>query len=330
MEPLAPETPIINRKNPPYGKFCSESRTNSPNPTCFSSPATAIIRAWTILKTGSVSYRYPAHRDVLETYHIMEDAGQKLRRARERLNMRVRDVELASLKIADKYHNDEFAVLINRVSEIENRGLLPNIYKLYSLCAIYRLNFQEVLEWYGVPLAAMPADAAFAEIPSTHLINFPANVHGEVLLPLSLDPGVDLRRTTYLSRMIQRWGKLPLMLLNGLDLKDHRYAYIGTEDWFMYPLLQPGSLVVIDETRRKIVNSGWANEFDRPIYFLEHRQGYTCGWCSMNGDRLIVQPHPASTCGPQVYRYPTDIDIIGQVTGVAMNLDQGRRRRTHV
>src|SRR5579864_9572387 len=89
---------------------------------------------------------------VLGKHHNMEDAGQKLRRARERLNMRVRDVEQASLKIAEKYHNDEFAVLINRISEIENRGLVPTIYKLYSLCAIYRLDFQEVIEWYGISL----------------------------------------------------------------------------------------------------------------------------------------------------------------------------------
>jgi transcriptional regulator with XRE-family HTH domain len=277
-----------------------------------------------------VSYRYPPARGVLGKHHTMEDAGQRLRRTRERLNMRVRDVEQASLKIADKHHNDEFAVLINRLSEIENRGLLPNIFKLYSLCAIYRLNFQELLEWYGVPLAGMPADAAFAEVPSSHLVSFSKGIHGEALLPISLDPGIDLRRTSYLSRMIQRWGKLPLMLLDALDLKDHRYGFIGTEDWFMYPLLQPGSLVMIDETRRKVVNSGWANEFDRPIYFLEHRQGYACGWCYLTDDHLILQAHPASVCAPQVYAYPKDIEIIGQVTGVAMNLDQGRRRRTRV
>jgi hypothetical protein len=244
--------------------------------------------------------------------------------------MRVRDVEQASQKIAEKYQNDEFTVLINRLSEIENRGLVPNIFKLYSLCTIYRLNIQEVLEWYGVPLAAMSMDAAFAQVPSTHLINFSTNIHGDVLLPLSLDPGLDLRRTAYLSRMIQRWGKLPLMLLDALDLKDHRYGFIGTEDWFMYPLLQPGSLLMIDETSRKVVNSGWANEFERPIYFLEHRQGYACGWCHLTDDHLILQGHPASASSPQVYVYPKDIDIIGQVTGVAMNLDQGRRRRARV
>ena len=246
---------------------------------------------------------------------------------RERLSLRFRDVEQASQKIADKYHNDEFSVLISRLSEIENHGLLPNIYKLYSLATIYRLNFQELLEWYGVPLANMPADAAFSEIPTSHLVNFSKAIHAEVLLPISLDPGIDVRRTTYLSRMIQRWGKLPLMLLDALDLKDHRYGFIGVDDWFMYPLLQPGSLVMLDETKRKVVNSGWANEFDRPIYFLEHRQGYICGWCHQMDEKMILLGHPASVSPPQIFDYPKDIDVIGQVTGVAMNLDQARRRR---
>jgi transcriptional regulator with XRE-family HTH domain len=265
----------------------------------------------------------------------MEDTGQKLRRIRERLNLRVRDVEQASLKIADKYQNDEFAVLINRVSEIENRNLVPSIYKLYSLCAIYRLDFQEVLEWYGIVLGSLPSDAAAVDVPQTHLLSFrghasPGSAPAEVLLPLSLDPGLDLRRTTYLTRMIQRWGKLPLLFLESLDLKEQRYALIGTEDWFMYPLLQPGTFISIDETQRKIANSGWNNEFERPIYFFEHRQGYACGWCSLNGEQLILQPHPSSTCGPQVYAYPADIDLIGQVSGIAMRLDQARRPRTRL
>lgn len=260
--------------------------------------------------------------------HTMEAAGQKLRRIRERLNLRVRDVEQASLKIADKYNNDEFTILINRISEIENRGLVPSLYKLYSLCAIYRLDYEEVLEWYGVALHSLPADAAFAEVPQTHLASFQPGSQGEVLLPLSLDPGIDLRRTTYLSRMIQRWGKMPLLFLESLDLKEHRYGFIGTDDWFMYPLLQPGSFVMVDETVRKIAASGWGSEFERPIYFFEHRGGYCCGWCSLKDDNLVLQPHPASWCVPEVYRFPSDIDLVGQVIGIAMRLDPARRPRT--
>src|SRR6202044_2175466 len=262
----------------------------------------------------------------------MEEPGQKLRRIRERLSLRVRDVEQASLKIADKYHNDDFAVLINRVSEIENRNLVPTVHKLYSLCAIYRLDFQEVLEWYGISLGSLPADAACVDVPQTHLLSFHGNTahgsSGEVLLPLSLDPGLDLRRTTYLTRMVQRWGKLPLLFLESLNLKEQRYALMGTEDWFMYPMLQPGTFVSIDETQQKIANSGWNNEFERPIYFFEHRQGFACGWASLNGEQLILIPHPLSGCSPQVYKYPNDIDLIGQVTAIAMRLDQGPRRRT--
>ncbi|HXG33352.1 MAG TPA: hypothetical protein VNJ11_08305 [Bryobacteraceae bacterium] len=258
----------------------------------------------------------------------MEEAGLRLKRARERLNLRYRDVEEASLRIAERHNNSEFVVALSRLADIENKGTVPTIYRLYSLCAIYRLDLLEVLEWYGVNVSEMPADATTVEVERTHSIGFGSEGYGHVQVPLSLDPGLDLRRTTYLSRLIQRWGKLPLMLLNGLDLRNHRYALIGTEDWSMYPLLAPGSLVLIDETRRKIATGGWSNEFERPIYFLEHREGYACGWCALDGDQLVLQPHPASLCVPQFFAYPEEVDVIGQVAGVAMRLDQGRRRRT--
>lgn len=257
----------------------------------------------------------------------MEDAGQKLKRARERLDLRYRDVEEASLKIAERHKNDEFAIALSRLSDIENKGTVPTIYRLYSLAVIYRLDFYEALEWFGIRLADLAGDAAQVSIERTHLIGFGADSYGEAHIPLSLDPGIDLKKTTYLSRMIQRWGKLPLALLDGLDLKNHRYGYIGSEDWSMYPLIQPGSLILIDETRRKVAGAGWSSEFDRPIYFFEHRNGYLCGWCTLAENRLVFQPHPASQCCPEVFIYPEEIDVVGQVTGVAMHLDHGKRRR---
>jgi transcriptional regulator with XRE-family HTH domain len=260
----------------------------------------------------------------------MEDAGQKLKKRREELKLRYRDVEELSEKIATLHKNDEYLMAISRLADIENKGIVPTIYRLYSLCAIYRIDFTEVLEWYGIDVTRLPADSAsLGAGQTTHLLKFTGEGHsGEVLLPLALDPGIDLKRTTYLSRMIQRWGKLPLMLLNSMDLKAHRYAYIGTEDWRMHPLLSPGSLVLIDETKRKIVNQGWTNEFERPIYFFERRDGYTVGWATLNDGILVVQPHPAAESPPEIFQYPTEIDVVGQVVGVAMRLDPGRRRRT--
>lgn len=258
----------------------------------------------------------------------MEDAGRKLKQARERLNLRYRDVEQASQKIARKHDNDEFSIALSRLSDIENKGTVPSIYRLYCLCAIYRLDLLEVMEWYGVDVSKLPADAASIKLETTHEVGFSTNEHGVIQVPLSLDPGLNMAKTTYLSRMIQRWGTLPLVLLGGLDLRNHRYAFIGTEDWSMYPLLHPGSLVMVDETKKKVVGTGWASELDRPIYFLETRQDYVCGWCSLEGSQLVVMPHPASHQTPRVFEHPKEIDVIGQVVGVAMRLDPAKKRRT--
>lgn len=263
--------------------------------------------------------------DASSRFSMMEEAGQKLKRVRERLQLKFRDVEEASTKIAGKYRNEEFTVALSRLADIENKGTTPSIYRLYSLCAIYRLEMSDVLSWYGITLSALPADASVVDQTRTHILGFRPE-EGEIQVPLSLDPGVDLRRTVFLSRAIQRWGKLPLMLLNNLDLRNYRYGLIGTEDWSMFPVIPPGSLVVIDDTQRHVANSGWANEFERPIYFLEHREGYICGWCTLRGDRLVVQPHPASYCDPESYAYPDEIEIVGQVTRVAMTLGQTQHR----
>jgi transcriptional regulator with XRE-family HTH domain len=257
----------------------------------------------------------------------MDEPGQKLKHARERLSLRYRDVEEASNQIATRHSNDEFIIALSRLSDIENKGTVPSLFRLYSLCTIYRLDIHEVLEWYGVDLSSQAVDAASIEIKGTHPIRFGARSYGDVQMPLSLDPGLDIRKTTFLSQMIQRWGTLPLSLVSGADGKHLRFAFVGSEDWSMYPLIRPESLLLIDDTQRKIASSGWSNEFDRPVYFVEHRTGYFIGWCISNEKHFIILPHPASQYQPQIF-LPGEVDILGQVTGVAMHLDHAKRRNT--
>jgi len=258
----------------------------------------------------------------------MEEPGQRLRRAREALHLRYRDVEEASARIAALRGNDGFLIGLSRLADIENKGTVPSVYRLYSLCAIYRLEFSTVLRWYGIDLDELAADSAKLPLDRTHPINFEYSAGAEVQFPVEFDEGVDLHQTAYLSRHIHKWGKLPVMLLNALDLRKQRYAFIGTDDWSMYPVVLPGSFIQIDESKRRVANEGWSNEFERPIYFLEHRHGYRCGWCSSRGGLLIVQGHASSHVPPEVFRYPGEADVIGQVVGTAMRLDQGKRRHT--
>jgi transcriptional regulator with XRE-family HTH domain len=260
----------------------------------------------------------------------MDDAGLKLKRARERLGLRFRDVEEFSQQIADRRRSSEFIIAISRLADIENRGVVPSLYKLYTLCAIYRLELADVLRWYGVDPSLLPTDAAMLAPDRTHLIGFGREnlgqlAQGEIQVPLSLDPGLDLARTTFLSRFIQSWGVLPLMLVGAHDPKNYRYAFIGQDDWFMYPAVRPGSLLLIDETRRKVVAGGWTSEAERPMYLLEHHDGWLCAWCSVTEGSLIAIPHPANGLAPRVFPYPDGVDVVGQVVGLANRLSVGVR-----
>ncbi|MBI1352961.1 MAG: hypothetical protein GC160_01355 [Acidobacteria bacterium] len=248
------------------------------------------------------------------------DAGLRLKNVREQLGLRYREVQQASELIAQRRKSSDFAIALSRLADIENKGVLPNIHRIYSLCAIYRLDFAQVLDWYGVSLDEMWRDAMHVRPSKTHALGLHEPTRGEVLLPLSLSPGVDLNDTVYLSRFIQEWGRVPLSLLAGIDVANRRFGFVGWEDERMSPMLQPGALVQIDDSVQEIVNTGWANEFERPIYFLEMRDGFACCWCSLAGDHLILQPHPGSPCSPELLRYPQDVDVVGQVVGVAMQL----------
>ena len=259
----------------------------------------------------------------------MDRPGERLKRTRERLKLTFREVEQASQDIASRRNNDEFAIALSRLADIENKGTVPSIYRLYTLCAIYRLDFDDVLKWYGVPRDQLSRDAMNLQHNSTHEVRLTAE--NSTPDPPSPDSEIDLERTTYLSQLARRWGKMPLAFLSGIDTRRHRYGLIGLSDFSMYPILQPGALVLIDESRRKIVNEGWTSEFDRPIYFLEHRDGYVCGWCCSSGGKLTLHPHPGSQQSPTVYEYPAEIEVIGQVAGVAMLLNSiGNRRSAQI
>ena len=259
----------------------------------------------------------------------MLEPGKRLRAARERLRLKYRDVEEASQWIANQHSNHSYLVGISRLADIENKGTTPSLFRLYSLCAIYQIEYPLALSWYGITLDQLPSDAAHFGAHQTQ--PFDVGTTDDVVsnFPIELDKKFDFRNTDHLSRSVRDWGKLPLSLINGLDIRKHRYAFIGTEDWSMHPIIPPGSFVQLDERKRRISKDGWSSAYERPIYFLEHREGFKCGWCSQNNDLLIVQPHYSSQEPVTIFHFPGEVEVIGQVIAVVMRLDLARKRHTH-
>jgi hypothetical protein len=205
----------------------------------------------------------------------------------------MREVESASVRIADRHGNDEFEICPSRLSDIESKGLVPSIFRLHSLSIIYRCDLREILAWYGVDLSLSAADLNLSHPPKSH-VEESLRSSSMVAIPTRLDPPFDPRRSTNLSRMVEQWGLVPLAHLANLSNDKYMYGYVGSEDFTMFPLLPPGTFLQVDESRSKIVQGMWRSGLERPIYFVETRDGYTCCWCSLRGEQIVLQPHPLS------------------------------------
>jgi len=242
------------------------------------------------------------------------DPGLRLRQARERLGLTYRDVERASYELAERRGRPDFILHISRLADIENRGVVPGLHKLYTLAALYRLNPLEIFRWYDIPLEECFHDGNSFAVPQTHLMAAPRSLR----IPMRFDPAFDPQRTELLSRMVEKWGHFEGVLTNGHS--HHMYGYIGMSDRRMVPLLRPGSIVLVDTSVQRIEDGDWTTEHDRPMYFVEVHDGYRCGWFHKDGARLVMQPHPLSRCLPEAWRAPEEAEIVGRVTGVVTRL----------
>jgi transcriptional regulator with XRE-family HTH domain len=251
----------------------------------------------------------------------MLSAGQNLRGLREQLGLTMRDVENASIRIGNKYRNEEFVITPSRLSDIETKGIVPSIYRLYSLAVIYRRDPREILTWYGIDLNQTAADLSLSIPPKSHVASAPQSAV-EVQIPVRVDPSFDARRTANLGRVVEQWGLVPLAYLAQFVNQGFTYGYIGSEDFSMYPILPPGSFIQVDESRNRVVEGNWRSEYERPIYFVETRDGHTCCWCALKRENLILQPHPLSPVSVRILRHPQEAEVIGQVVGVAMKLGE--------
>src|SRR5580704_8487161 len=249
----------------------------------------------------------------------MLSAGIDLRKIRDRLGLTMRDVENASLAISQQRGSEEYLIPPSRLSDIETKGVVPSVYRFYSLAAIYRKPLATLLRLYGIDPDAITSEWSSSQPAHSHVVSIERD-QDSCSIPVKLDPGFDLRATSDLGRMVQQWGTVPLSMLSHLAAHDYTYAFIGHEDFTMYPILQPGSFVQVDESRTRVVERHWRSEYERPIYFVETRDGFTCCWCSFRLNSLVLQPHPLSAIPIRVLKHPQEAEVIGQVVGVAMRI----------
>lgn len=226
-------------------------------------------------------------------------AGQKLKSLRNRRHITVREVEQASRRIADAKGDKRFCISNGWLAQLENGDSEPSIWKLFSLSVVYRADLLDLLRLYNIDVNDKEKYNTVAEPCGTQLLCQNGNGH-------------DLSKVS----LAQNQSLTSLKPRNGDTCAAHiLYGHLGLTDVTMYPMIRPGALLKIDTRQTKLVAGAWRNEYERPIYFIELRNAYACGWCELQGNQLLMIPHPSSPASVRRFVYPKEAEVVGRVVG---------------
>ena len=240
-------------------------------------------------------------------------AGQQLKCLRHRRNITVREVEQASRRIADVKGDKRFFISNGWLAQLENGVSEPSICKLFSLSVIYHANFLDLVRMYNVDVDDKEKYEPVANPHLTQLISETHNGNGQ-----SLSSPLHSERLTSLVSELD--VKSAAQLAGGEDSASSGIdGHLGSSDFTMHPMIRPGSLVKIDTNQDKLTSGSWPNEYERPIFFIELRNAYACGWCELQGNQLLIIPHPSSPAGVRRFTYPREAEIVGRVVGYSTN-----------
>jgi hypothetical protein len=247
--------------------------------------------------------------------------GGKLKELRNHLGLTIRDVQERSKAIAADHNNLEYLISHAWLTGVENGKGVPSIFKFFTLGSIYRRHVTELIGYYDVRIGDIGQNHAKFSAPKTHLLGTLEVTDSEsVTLPLRFRGEPALDGTNLLSKLVAIWGDIPVALIEGLNPRHALYGYVGLKDFTLYPSIRPGSFVQIDVNQRRI-HAGTSRVIeDRPVYFVELRRGFACGWCELWQDQLLIVPHPLSPTRTRQFACPGEAEIVGRVTGVAMRI----------
>lgn len=246
-------------------------------------------------------------------------AGIKLKTLRNRCKITVRQVEQASNRIALAKGDKRFRISNGWLAQLENGISEPSICKLFTLSAIYRADFRELSRLYNVDIDEI---AKYALIANPHLTQ---------LYPEPSVGDVAVKEAVHESRT--RLGR-PLAsptISADTQTEDRRgllSGYIGLTDYTMYPMIRPGSVVEIDTSQRNPDSIPWDNDFERPIFFIELRDEYVCGWCELQNNQLMIVPYPSSQVKVRSFAFKRDAEIVGRVIAYNTRCVDSEKRRT--
>jgi hypothetical protein len=206
------------------------------------------------------------------------------------------------------------------ISNIRQFGYTPSPRQLFAISESLNLTIGGAFKLFGYSLERIRELDFLLNGARTRLIEtYPFYRDRLVDLPEVLGNASSLRQNSFLSDLVRSWKhEVPIRAIRGPHWSRRKllYAQVGTSDGMGLPRIPPGSVVAIediDEIER------WKPAPER-YYFLQHRTGYSCCRCIVDGGRLLLIADRQKVGTRLEFTFPGEARIVGRVVFFATRL----------
>lgn len=232
--------------------------------------------------------------------------GAQLRAARISMNLTLREVEERTAALAEESANPACRISGSWLDRVEREDRSLSGTKLIVLALIYNLTSTQMLA-----LCTKRGDGLGQVVSMPN----PRSTLPEKQQFWGSDPKFWLQEKLF---DVTAPEQTMLLQTEPNVIPSHfRCAVIGKKDASMEPIIPTGSIVFVDTQKRSIASRAeWTNEFDRPVYLLFARDGYHCGFCSLDRKSawLTLVPHMlAPDHHEKRWRLKHDVEVVGTV-----------------
>jgi transcriptional regulator with XRE-family HTH domain len=248
--------------------------------------------------------------------------GQALRSIRVGLGISCREVERRAARYAESAGDDRYNISHSWLVHIENSKAIPSIHAIITLGMIYDVDQTSIFELFDAPLRRPILAAHMAYEPRRAIVECVGRQPWRGIA--ELNRAFDRDRSTLVRELGEMFAPIPEQLLSIQREFSAPYAYLGADLEGVPPPIGKMALVALNTKERNIVVPS-GSSVECPVYLLQTRDGYACGWCERQLGSIILVPYPCS--GVQPHKLLTaDADVLGRVTSVLVRLGPSRRR----
>jgi hypothetical protein len=268
-----------------------------------------------------VPKEFAAWRKPLELTPTTLHLGTLLRRARARAGLTLREASQLAQRISSDLSDEQYAIAQSTLSDCEASDTPPrHLEKVITLFLIYGLRLDDMVAASGTAFDQLGRDP----IPA-NLIPEPSESRQWTTEGRSREVPV-----SDASSLLSSDLGIALWLLDGSLAEASGISRSSLRDLFWLggdqPFLPAGSggalLALVDRRKKKPTRVPGRSTWQQPAWVLLLRDGaYRCACCSLQGGNLVLYPESDRARAPEHLRFRRDVEVIGQVVGLARRVD---------